>query len=76
MTPEQIMSKARELYDASYKTMSLSGARKAAATAATLIYHLAKLHLPETEQRKVVRRVKAPKAPKDLKSKKGDFHFD
>ncbi|HEX6036174.1 MAG TPA: hypothetical protein VFY83_17170 [Anaerolineales bacterium] len=70
MTPKEIMERASELYTSVNTTMSLSGARQAAATAASLLYYLAKLHLPEDEQKKVKKLAKLK-----VKKRKDEFEF-
>jgi hypothetical protein len=54
MKPEEIMNKAQELYSGADTISSLTGARAAAKSAASLIFYLAKLHLsPQHEAKKV-----------------------
>lgn len=72
MTPQQIMERARELHEVAQTAMSLSVARRAAVTAAALIYHLAKLHLPENERKKTRKKLSMPKS---LEPKKNEFTF-
>jgi hypothetical protein len=50
MTPEEIMAKAKELYEGAQSVSSVSGARKAAMTAASLVYYLAKLHVTKSKR--------------------------
>jgi hypothetical protein len=66
---KEIMDRAAQLYQEVQTTMSLSGARHAAATAASLLYYLAKLHLPPEERKKTM------KLPKRVKKPKGEFEF-
>jgi len=72
MTPQQIMERARELHEVAQTAMSLSVARRAAVTAAALIYYLAKLHLPENERKKTRKKLSTPKS---LEPKKNEFTF-
>ena len=55
MTPNQIMKAAKELQRDAETTTSISGARAVATKAATLLFYLAKLHLPKSEQRKATK---------------------
>ena len=72
MTPQQIMERARELHEVAQTAMSLSVARRAAVTAAALIYQLAKLHLPDNERKKTRKKLSMPKS---LEPKKNEFTF-
>lgn len=54
MTPEEILAAARQLHEDADTTFTISGARAAAKRGASLIFYLAKLHMPP-EQAKAIK---------------------
>ena len=66
MTPMQIMKAAKEVQRDAETTTSISEARAVAVKAATLLFYLAKLHLPKNKQK---RAVKAPLSPRKRAAK-------
>ena len=66
MTYEEIMESAKKLYQASATVSSISGARQAAATAASLLYYMAKLHVNEAEHKLKGVALDEPPLPDDV----------